>query len=552
MTQRHHGLAVGAVALAAGVTALLVARGRPDLSLAADSTLAQIAFLLAGWLAIAAGVVRSWEGERLLGTLLVLAGCAWFVAETNSPGAQFAPLFTLGLVGAAATPAFLAHAGLTVARPPRWRTLAGFAYAAAIGVLGVGGALVFDPVAEGCSDCAANLLRVASRPGLHVDVERWGTRLAAVVAIAASILIAWPLVVGSATRRRALAPTLVPIAGFLAFAAAAHLRAWDRGFFSNDPTDRALWFGQAACLAGIAAGVGLERIRARRTRVALAGLVVELATSPRPGGLRGVLAISLGDPSLEIRYPVRGGGWIDQEGRSAVRRPGQAETTLTRDGAVVAVVLHRPGLLEDARLVHEIQRAARLAIDHERLQADLGAQLARLRESRARIVAASDAERRRLERDLHDGAQQGLVRLALYAGPGPAGDELSAALQDLRALAHGIFPSVLKDQGLAAAIVSLAEWNPRVQIDALPGARCPAQTEAAAYFCVAGLAQDAGRLEISGVVEDGRLVLTLNADHVSSATAVDLEDRTGALGGSLNLKRVTDGVAHLRLEFPCA
>ena len=182
MTRRHHGLAVGAVALAAGVTALLVARDRPDLSLAADSTLAQVVFLSAGWLVIAAGVVTLAEGERLLGTLLVLAGCAWFVAEFNSPAAHVAPLFTLGLVGVAATPAFLAHAGLTVARPPGWRTLAGVAYLAAIGVLGVGGALVFDPVAEGCSDCAANLLRVATEPGVHVDLERWGFRLAAAVA----------------------------------------------------------------------------------------------------------------------------------------------------------------------------------------------------------------------------------------------------------------------------------------------------------------------------------------------------------------------------------
>ena len=216
---------------------------------------------------------------------------------------------------------------------------------------------------------------------------------------------------------------------------------------------------------------------------------------------------------------------------------GPGATTLTRDGAVVAVVRHRPGLLDDPRLVDEIQRAARLAIDHERLQADLSAQLARLRESRARIATTADAERRRLERNLHDGAQQGLVRLAMAAGSaaasaadptpalGRARDEIRAALEDLRALAHGIFPAVLEDQGLSAAIVSLAEWDPRVNVSALPDRRCSAQTEAAAYFCLAGVARSGGRLDISGTVQDGWLVLTLRVDDLSPETATEVEDR---------------------------
>ena len=276
---------------------------------------------------------------------------------------------------------------------------------------------------------------------------------------------------------------LVPVAGYLAFAAAAYVHAGDRGFLSNDPAGRALWLGQAAGLAGIAAGVAWERLRARRTRAKLARLVIELATSPRPGGLRGLLAITLGDPELEIVYPAQGGGWIDPGGRPlpAVPRTGPGATTLTRDGAVVAVVLHRPDLLDDPRLVHEIQRAARLAIDHERLQADLSAQLARLRESRARIVAAADAERRRLERNVHDGAQQGLVRLAIAAGsaatlpmrhlPWRAPATRSARRWTISARSRtASSPRCSTTKGSSAAIVSLAEWDSRVNVGALPRA----------------------------------------------------------------------------------
>ncbi len=557
-------LAVAVVTIAVGVSTLAVARGRPDLSLGAGSAFAQVVFLLAGWLVVTAGLVKLAEAQRLVALLLVAAGCAWFVAELDSPAAEPAAFFTLGLVGAAATPAVVAHTGLSLARPKGWRALTVVVYLIAVGVLGILSAAVFDPVAEGCADCPPNLLRIATDPGAHAGAERWGCRLAGATYAGIAGLLAWSLAAATLPRRRLLAPVLVPVAGYLAFAAAAYLRAWDRGFLPNDPTNRALWLGQAAGLAGIAAGMAWERLAARRTRAKLARLVIDLATSPRPGGLRGLLAITLGDPELEIVYPAQGGGWIDPAGRQVPSVPaaGPAATTLTRDGAVIAVVAHRPHLLDDPRLVDEIQRAARLAIDHERLQADLSAQLTRLRESRARIATAADAERRRLERNVHDGAQQGLVRLALAAGSaataadaapalGRACDEIRAALDDLRELAHGIFPAALEDQGLAAAVVSLAEWNSRVDVGALPEQRCSAQTEAAAYFCVAGVARSDGRLDISGRVQDGWLMLALRVEDLSPEMATEVEDRAGALDGRVTIKRGADGPAQLRIELPC-
>src|SRR5205814_1618063 len=120
------------------------------------------------------------------------------------------------------------------------------------------------------------------------------------------------------------------------------------------------------------------------------------------------------DPELAIAYPLTGSGrLVDAFGRPVELTAGRARTTLVSGGRSVAVLGHAPGLLDDEQLVEEVTRAARLGLEHERLQAEVRAHLEELRASRARIIAAGDAERKRLERDLHDGAQQRLVALAL-------------------------------------------------------------------------------------------------------------------------------------------
>jgi signal transduction histidine kinase len=167
------------------------------------------------------------------------------------------------------------------------------------------------------------------------------------------------------------------------------------------------------------------------------------------------------------------------------------------------VLLPRTGLLDNPELVEEVASAARLALENERLQAEVRAQLEDLRASRARIIEAGDAERRRLERDLHDGAQQRLVGLTLAlrllrAQLGPDQDqqltarldeaeaELRRAVTELRGLAHGIHPAVLSDEGLAAALEALAEGTlAPLRIAAVPQERFPPAVETAAYMVVA-------------------------------------------------------------------
>jgi signal transduction histidine kinase len=433
-------------------------------------------------------------------------------------------------------------------------------------VLGVAAAALFDPAAEGCTDCPRNLVRLWSASAERADLLRAGLHLTSLVLVLACVVWCWRLWRASPARRRVLAPVVVPGCVYLGLAAAAHAHAWSRGFLSNDVVDRRLWLAQGAALGLTVAGVGWQRFAARRTRAAIARLVVSLAGSPRPGALGALIALTLGDPSLELLHRSEiVGGWIDVEGRRRVvaTAPDRAVTTLVHDGTVVAALMHRPGLLDAPRLVEEIQRAGRLVLAHERLQAELRAQLEHLRVSRARIVAVGDAERHRLERDLHDGAQQGLVRLAWALGLAraqaepvraarlrEAKAEVQAALAELRALAHGIFPAVLHDRGLAAAIRGLAEWTPLMVVGTLPDERFDSVVETTAYFIVAALA-GRDRATVHLARRDGRLIVQVLASTIDPEAIAEVADRVGALDGSLRVKRSADGT-RVTAALPCA
>ena len=159
---------------------------------------------------------------------------------------------------------------------------------------------------------------------------------------------------------------------------------------------------------------------------------MELADAPRPGGLRDSLADAFGDPDLQLLYRTDENEWVRPTAQPACRARDDATQLVAATGRRRA---DRPaGLLDDPALRDELSSAARLALEHERLQAAARKQLADLRASRARLVAAGDTERRRLERDLHDGAQQRLVSVAISLGlAARAGDaELAWAQRELR------------------------------------------------------------------------------------------------------------------------
>jgi signal transduction histidine kinase len=407
---------------------------------------------------------------------------------------------------------------------------------------------------------------VADRPALADDLTRAGLWTGAAAALLLAGLAARRLLQASTSPRRAF---LGAGAAYLALVAAFVASSLDRAALVNGASERRLWIGQAAALVAATLATAWAWARLRRARSDVARLVIDLAEAPPPGALRDVLAGIVDDPSLVVAYPLDGSDrLVDAQGRPVELPPGAARTTLVDDERTVAVLAHAPGLLDDAQLVSEASAAARLALENERLHAEIAARLEELRRSRARIVDTADAERRRLERDLHDGAQQRLVGLSLTLGlvrsrlpPGAGGAaaldeadaELRAAVEELRELAHGLFPSVLADEGVGAAIEALAE-EARVplRIGGLPEGRFAPAVETAAYTVVAEVARAAsGAVTVHAAQADGALVVELETAHGGSPDLVALRDRLGALDGSLSVDR-RDGRERVRAEVPCA
>jgi signal transduction histidine kinase len=357
----------------------------------------------------------------------------------------------------------------------------------------------------------------------------------------------------------------IPAAAYLAFVVAQDAAFLDRGFLFNGTLERRLWLAQAAALVALATAVAWALLRARRARGEVARVVVELAQSPPSGGLRDALAEIVRDPDVILAYPLEESGrLVGVDGRPVAVPDDAQHTSLVRDGTTVAVLAHRPGVLDDEQLIDEVTAAARLALENERLQAEVGARVEELRASRARIVAASDAERRRLEHDLHDGAQQRLVALLLSLRllrarlPATelelAAEQLRLAIDELRELAHGIFPAVLADDGLAPAIEALAE-DSRVplRIVALAEGRFSPTVETAVYTVVDEVVRAArSPVAIRTHVAGPSLAVELESALVDGIDIVALEDRVGALDGRLVVAHDGNGHVRVHAELPCA
>jgi signal transduction histidine kinase len=246
----------------------------------------------------------------------------------------------------------------------------------------------------------------------------------------------------------------------------------------------------------------------------------------------------------------------------------------------LAALVHDRSLLDEPKLVQAAGAAARFALENARLQAEIRAQLTNVQESRVRIVQAADDERRRIERDLHDGAQQRLVALALElrsaqrrfdgnADPelerilAAAVGELQAAVSDLRELARGVHPAILTEEGLAAALESLASRTPfPISVEALEG-RLPRQVEATAYFVACEALANAlkhahaSALSIRTSRTNGTLVVEIEDNGVGGAGIDEagglrgLVDRVDALGGRLTVESSTGKGTRVVGEIPC-
>jgi signal transduction histidine kinase len=335
-----------------------------------------------------------------------------------------------------------------------------------------------------------------------------------------------------------------------------------------------------AGLAPLAFLAGL--LDARLAKGGVGDLMVQLRTDPAPD-LRALLAQALRDPTLSLVYWLpQYGSWADQDGNPANLPEPDSDRRVTlveQNGEQVAALVYDATLGEEPELVEAVSAAAGIALENGRLEAELRARLQELHGSRTRVVEAQQDERRRLERDLHDGAQQRLVALALELGmlaeqvdsdPNTqsrlkrARSELAQSLNELRDIAHGLHPAVVSGHGLAVALESLVAVTPlevQLKTDGLP--RLPEPLEVAAYYVVsesltnAAKHSRASRVSVDVGVTNDILIAEIVDDGIGGVDSErgtglrGLADRVEALNGRLRIWSAPGHGTRVRAEIPC-
>jgi signal transduction histidine kinase len=537
--------------------------------------------LVAGLALIIAGALAWLEPRaRGVGLLAILAGVAWFGADWEGWDGGPAVVRSLGALTAPFVIALLFQ--LVCAYPAAWPRRRR-AQAVVLGAYGLSAivtvfrAFFRDPFLDPYCwrNCTDNVFLVDAHARMLQRVDEVWLYSAIALGILVVALTVGRLLAARPAALRRFSPVLVP-AALAGAAEAAYAAALLDNPFENpgDAAFSAIFFARALSLGLLAIGLGWSVVQVRRRRVIVSRLALDLGEAPAPGKLQEALATAAGDPALRVAYWLAGSRrFVDAYGETVgtpTPAPGRAITPIIRGGQAVALVEHEVALLDRRELERELGSAARLAVDNERLQAEVRAQLEDLRASRARIVETGDSARRRLERDLHDGAQQRLLalsydlQLARAASEADGDGELTTlltsavgeaqtALRELRELAHGIYPAVLAEAGLAPALASLADEAPLpVELGEVVPERYGPAVENAAYVTVTEAVADAGARQATFVLvdvqrESGRLVVTIRDDgEERTSPLVHPSDRIGALGGSLEVAPRT-----LRAEIPC-
>ena len=540
-----------------------------------------VASIVVAWTFVAAGLLAwSRRSESRVGVLMTFVGYALLERKLqySHDSLVFTPAFAFGEVGLGAA---LAHAVLAYPsgrlsnRVERW--FVGAAYTAAV-AFPVAMLSVWDYPSSCAYDCGrpfrqhSSISVAPSQTVFHTLDNVFKIGVYGLFAVAFIALIAWRLGHATPRGRRLLAPLL--LAGVVAGSRAVWGSIHEIGGAST--SDSFYWWqiaGQIAIPLALLAGL----LSARLARGGVADLVVELGRTPA-GGVRDALARALHDPTLQVAYwlPMRQ-SYVDEDGRPVeVSEEGRRVMKLED----IAAIVHDPEL--DPDLVEAAGAAARLALHNERLQADVRAQLGKVQESRRRIVTAGDEQRRRIERDLHDGAQQRHVALALElrlaqrelgAELDPeidrilatAVDELQVAVEELRELARGVHPAVLTEEGLAGALESLASRTPvPVEIVSAPEDRLPREIEAAAYFVACEAIANAVKhsratgIRVIAQRRNGRFVILVEDDGIGGARENGgsglrgLVDRVEAHGGTLHVESEPGHGTRVIGELPCA
>jgi signal transduction histidine kinase len=582
LANRRLRWAVGAAGIVVGCLAALApyvsVRDAPISDYADKSTAAIAAHVAVGMSFILVGLLAwSRRPENRVGALMTATGFAYFLTDLgwiDTPatfifadewrGLFYAMLFWLLL-------AF--PTGRLGSRLDRVYIVAFFVW---VGIVRpFPSAAFFDPTFEGPFDVPENPLLVRADPDLNTTVDRWLSLVDLAFIAAMLILLVRHWRRAGRHGRRALVP-VIAVSGVMAVTLLV-------GYLLGYKSQQSLTWGVQLMLAALPLGFLAGLLRSRLAQAGVADLVLELRQTQAPAQVRDALARALDDPTLEVGYWIAATErYVDAAGAAvdATESDERTATFVLSEGEPVAVLVHDASLADEPELVEAVAATAQLALENQRLQAELRAQLDEVRASRARIVAAGDAERRRLERDLHDGAQQRLLALglALQLARSELGDQASAtdellgeaeaelqvALVELRELARGIHPAILTDGGLAPALLTLAERAPvPVAVSALES-RLPPAVETAAYFVVsealANVAKHAHATRASvgvGIIGD-RAVVVVEDDGVGGAQPEPgsglggLRDRVQSLGGMLRIDSEPGTGTTIRAELPCA
>jgi signal transduction histidine kinase len=572
-------LFIALLALGAGVgVVLLVLRSEREPGPAAASA---VLALVVGWAYVGSGLIaRRQRPENRLGTVMVLIGFAWFATFLADADASL--VFTLGT--ALESIYLLGFVYLVLSFPTgRLRSRLDRALIAAavvlVTVVEMAWLLFADSRSQICSDCPSNAFEVTRNDGVANALLQGQRTVGVVLSVFTVALLVrrW---------RRASPPSgarALRCSGQVV-RCSPRLRSPSATTSSTTPSgpDR---LGRGHWSSRRFQSVLAVLLQRRLARGAVAGLVVELGEGTTSIDLREALGRAVGDPSLELAYWVPASArYVDSSGHPVeLPQPGseRAATVVEREGEPIAALLHDPALAENNELVQSVCAAAALTLENARLQAELLARLTELQASRARLVEATDSERRRIERDLHDGTQQRLVSIAMALGLAEsklaadrpevepvlreAREALAVALAELRELTQGIRPAILVERGLAAALDDLSRRAALpVRLDVAVRHRLPEQVESAAYFVASEALANAAKhshaseVRLAASREGALLVLEVADDGIGGAASGGgsglrgLADRVEALGGMLTVSSPPGRGTTVRAEIPCA
>jgi len=541
----------------------------------ADVTVVDVVNRSVGGSFVFSGLI-AWQLRRdsRVGPLMTLTGFV-FLSEAVLSGVDSSVAYTLSQwAGNWWTPLF---AALVLSFPSGrlssridWAIVGAFTFGAVVLQLVWLFFLPFPPGKE-------NVFLISADPDLANVIDRFEASFNATVGLALAVIAISRWLRAAPPLRRLLLPTLAGGVTALILVVTIYYDVITGEFIRSSQQIFAV------LLVSVPLAFLFGMLRQQLARAGMADLVVALQRAPESHRLSDALAQALGDPSLVLAYWLpRFDAYVDAEG-SPVALPqegsGRATTFVDNDGHHIAALVHDSALAHQPDLLEVVCAAANVALERERLQAELEARIVELQASRERIVSAGDAERRRLERNLHDGAQQRLVAIALQlsllkgriqSDPATAeqlatsaGDELALSLAELRELARGIHPAVL-EHGLAAALDSLAaraSVPTKVLFEA--SERLPEPVELAAYFvaseALANVAKYAHATTVSMRVWRTAAIASIEiaddgiggADDTGGSGLRGLADRVEALEGHLRVSSPVGAGTVVTAELPC-